>query len=90
MQDSEELVNLNKVIQTLLPLVQNDPDAFNVIDMAKLTSPLIWIILFLLEGSVIGSVVLPTGGLIAYVSLEPVSKPRWQSYEVYRPLFGTM
>ena len=37
MQDSEELVNLNKVIQTLLPLVQNDPDAFNVIDMAKLT-----------------------------------------------------
>jgi hypothetical protein len=37
MQDSEELVNLNKVIQTLLPLVQNDPDAFNIIDMNKLT-----------------------------------------------------
>jgi hypothetical protein len=31
MQDSEALVNLNKVIQTVLPLVQNNPDAFPVI-----------------------------------------------------------
>jgi hypothetical protein len=36
MQDSEALVNLNKVIQTVLPLVQNNPDAFNIIDMNKL------------------------------------------------------
>ena len=36
MQDSEALVNLNKVIQTVLPLVQNNPEAFNIIDMNKL------------------------------------------------------
>jgi hypothetical protein len=37
MQDSRTLVNLNKFIQTVIPLVQNDPDAFNIIDVGKLT-----------------------------------------------------
>jgi hypothetical protein len=36
MQDSRTLVNLNKFIQTVIPLVQNDPDAFNIIDVGKL------------------------------------------------------
>jgi Fe-S cluster biogenesis protein NfuA len=36
MQDSRTLVNLNKFLQTVIPLVQNDPGALNIIDVDKL------------------------------------------------------
>jgi hypothetical protein len=36
MQDSESLSNINKVMQTILPLIQNNPDALNIVDLHKL------------------------------------------------------